>query len=566
MTAPAPQELNVIEFKRVSTDRQDKARQDFDLADNRARFNLNVLRTISIKVSGTKVLTNEDVQCMMAELSHPGVDGISTSAIDRIFRPKDYEGVLMLQYFHANKKVIVSTKEGYVEPWTDPGWDICMGAAQKAGSEWREIKRRTSGGRRRAHAQNKPMNTTAPFGLLYLDKYHRDVEGRSQYFIEDPAPSSIGTSRREIVEMIFRWRHVERMKTYQIVRRLNQRGILTCGKRNKDGSWQYEPGLWTRNTVIQLLKNRHYIGEHWEGDVPCPSFVDRNVFEAVQKSFLTEKGKADKEGRPTRHRVLSRFLWCARCNHRMYVHRRVAYYYRCIHFDQKHQKRACDPRNVRCEVIEPLVFAIIWKHITDPALLLRNARAFYDTLPSKSATAKLERELASVQGRIERLQNMVELGTMDAAKGNAKILEAMKRVREIEAELRAAGSVISLPSLRLAEAACSSIAQGPMPTRFETQRPVLEKLVDLKIAYDGATVDITGKVPVEASAERGQKCNGGVRADSQREGVHLVGNRRFWVNYRLKHLQPRAKVPSLVRGLAGTHCGTGTEDFPEEAG
>ena len=136
--------LNVIEMLRVSSDKQDVERQEYDVAENRERHNLNVLRAIRLKISGTKVLTNEDVQQMIAELSHPGVDGVSLSCIDRLLRPKDFDALRMLQYFFDEKKAIISTKEGYVEPWTDAGWELWMNASTKAGAELRELKRRTS--------------------------------------------------------------------------------------------------------------------------------------------------------------------------------------------------------------------------------------------------------------------------------------------------------------------------------------------------------------------------------------------------------------------------------------
>jgi DNA invertase Pin-like site-specific DNA recombinase len=512
MTAPniALKHLNVVELARVSTDKQDLTRQEFDLADNREKFGLNVLRTIRIKISGTKVLTNEDVQLMIEQLSHPGLDAVSCSAIDRLFRPEDFS-FLLLQEFHKQHKAIISTKEGYVEPWTPEGWATCMRAVMQAGSELFEIKRRTKGGRRKAHAQNKPMNTCAPYGLLYIDKYSRDADGKSQYYIEDPAPSSIGISKREVVVMIFRWRYEERLKTYQIVRRLNERGILTGGKRNKDGSWQFEPGLWTRTTVIQLLQNKHYIGEHWEGckkvDVPCPKFIDRDVFQAVQDSFV--ENKQNRPGRPTHKGLFSQFLVCARCKHKMYLHYRPRYpSYRCVHFDYKHLKRACNLKQIACHLVDPVAFALIWKNLTTLELLLENAKAHYDSLPSKGATAKLEKERTAVQGRIERMQDMVYQGTIDPDKGNAKILGDMKRLREIEADLRMAGSVVNLPPARLVESACRKIAEGRMPSTFDTQRPVLEKLVDLRVAYDGEYIEITGKVPVpKVSANRGQRCD-----------------------------------------------------------
>ena len=43
MMAPAPKKLNVIEMERVSTDKQDLARQKYDLEANREKFGLNVL-------------------------------------------------------------------------------------------------------------------------------------------------------------------------------------------------------------------------------------------------------------------------------------------------------------------------------------------------------------------------------------------------------------------------------------------------------------------------------------------------------------------------------------------
>lgn len=506
MTAPAPKSLKVFEFKRVSTDRQDTERQDFDLSDNRARFPMQVVRSIAVKVSGTKVMTNDAVQQMMAEL--PKVDGVSVSSIDRLFRPDDFS-FLLLQEFHKHRKVIISTKENYVEPWTPEGWATCMRAAIQAGSELFEIKRRTSGGRRTAHAHNTPMNTAPPYGILYVDKYSRDAQGKCQYFIEDPTPASNGMSKRDVVVMIFKWRAAG-IKTYKIVKMLNEMGVLSAGGRAlKDGKPQFDPGLWQRNPVLRLLKNKHYIGEHWEGGklikVACPQFVSRELFEAVQAALITKK-----EGRPSKLRTLSHLIWCGRCGgkHRMYTSkRRATWAYRCTLFDYRRLKRACDLRQVEALLIERVVFTAVWKHVTDPALLLRNARAYYESLPTRSATAKLEKQRDALRTAIEKVQRMVEKSTMDEDKGNARILENMEQLKVIEAELRTSNSMISLPTLKQIEAGCRAIGSGPMPSKFDTQRPVLDKLVDFAVHYDGEFATITGKVPV---AEAGQKCNRGI--------------------------------------------------------
>jgi hypothetical protein len=106
----------VIEMLRVSSDRQDVERQEYDVAENREKFDLNVLRTIRLKISGTLAMTDPEVQQMIADLAQPGVDAVSISAIDRLFRPRDYKSVAIYEFFADNGKAIISTKEGLVEP------------------------------------------------------------------------------------------------------------------------------------------------------------------------------------------------------------------------------------------------------------------------------------------------------------------------------------------------------------------------------------------------------------------------------------------------------------------
>jgi DNA invertase Pin-like site-specific DNA recombinase len=508
MAAPAIRRYRVENFERVSTDRQETERQRFDLQDNEEQFSLDSIETVRMKISGTKVNTQDDWKKMLERMKRPDRDGINISALDRLFRPEDFAIIgEALQVFKDHKKYIFSTKEGVIEPWTPRGWQTCMEAVLQAGKELAELKRRTAGGRRKAHAKNTPMNTTPCYGILYRDKYSRDAEGKCQYFYEDPEPASTGQPRRAIVDMIFNWRYIERLKVYRIVKRLNNAGILTGGKRK-----QWEPGMWTRSTVIQLLRNRHYIGEHWEGgkkiDVRCPQFVSREVFEAVQQSFLVEKDNEDKQGRDSATALLHTYLVCDRCKHKMNYHQRPKqkHVYRCMHMNYKTYKRACTMGQIQARIIEPVVFLAVWKHLTEPGLLLANARAYYDSLPARPAAAALESELAEVMARIERTAAMVRLGTYNFDRGNAEILDDQKRIAEIQAELRTAG-VIDLPAAHVIEGACRRIAEGKMPSTFDTQRPVLERLVDFNVYWDGEDATVTGKVPVPAAAIGGRKCN-----------------------------------------------------------
>lgn len=518
MVAPTLEvRYNVIELERVSTNKQDLERQEYDLADNRAEYGLNPIRKFKIKESGEKVLKHEDIAELVKELKRPGVDGVSLSAIDRFARPQDLVSIAFFQIFIDLQKVLVSKREGLIEPWKPRGRKLLLNSLIQAGNELSDLKDRLQSNRRKQHAQNKPMNTCAPYGIVYVDKYNRDAEGKSQYYREDTTPIDYapektpveGLTRRGVVEMIYRWRHKERLKTYRIVKRLNDLGILTGGRKYQDGSWRYEPGIWERKTVIQLMHNRHYIGEHWEGgkkvDVRCPQYIERDVFDAVQNSFA--ENTEVRNGRPSKQRLLYEFLECGKCRtpsvrHRMRVDTSRTPMYRCNNYDPKILRKRCHAKAVHCDLLDGIIFGVIWKHLTQPELLMANAKAYYDSLPSRGAGAKLEKELAEVEGRIERIQEMVVMGTMDKTKGNAKILEDMKRVREIEADLRAMGSVVNLPPQKLIEAACRMIAEGPEPSDFETRRPILEKLVDLNIVYNEGEYAITGKVPVAMAAKK----------------------------------------------------------------
>jgi hypothetical protein len=116
---------------------------------------------------------------------------------------------------------------------------------------------------------------------------------------------------------------------------------------------------------------------------------------------------------------------------------------------------------------------------------------------------------------------MVRTGAEDEATGTAQILEDKRRIAEIEIDLRAAGSVMTLPTARVIEAGCRRIVEsGVKLETSEERRPILEKFVDLKMIYGDGEVVIEGKVPVpEAAAVSGDhKCNRRVGTDPESKG------------------------------------------------
>jgi hypothetical protein len=187
--------------------------------------------------------------------------------------------------------------------------------------------------------------------------------------------------------------------------------------------------------------------------LPCPQFIEREVFEGVQQ--MLAEAKQMHNGRPATKHLLCRYLRCRKCGRRYRSrtqHRYAAYI--CGNYDYKLHRQLCRTPEIRCSTLEAVVWSAIWRHLTQPELLLTNTKAYYDSLPSTSGTAKLERELATVTSRMERTQRMVRFGTEDEQKGNALILQDKQRITEIQTELRAAGSILSLPSARVVEAGC----------------------------------------------------------------------------------------------------------------
>jgi len=102
---------------------------------------------------------------------------------------------------------------------------------------------------------------------------------------------------------------------------------------------------------------------------------------------------------------------------------------------------------------------------------------------------------------------MMQDSLLDYAKGKADIRACEDRIRQIDAELAAAGKVLSLPPLKQAEAAARMIADpANEPTSYEDRRTILEGIIDLRMKYFDGDLEITGAIPVPAaSAASGKK-------------------------------------------------------------
>src|SRR4051812_26531669 len=102
--------MRVISLLRVSTDKQDVARQRTDIERLRSRFGVEVVRTLELLgVPGTATLDDMQVRQVLDDLALPDVDGIGLSSLDRLFRPgKKYGQFAILDRFVDEGKKIWS--------------------------------------------------------------------------------------------------------------------------------------------------------------------------------------------------------------------------------------------------------------------------------------------------------------------------------------------------------------------------------------------------------------------------------------------------------------------------
>ena len=493
-------EPNVIALLRVSTDAQDVARQRADLERIKTKFGISVSRVLElVGVSGTATLEDSQVQQVLTDLQLQEIDGIALSALDRLFRPgKRYGQFSILDRFVDQRKRIWSMREGLIDPATDEGYDKCISAGGRAGAEWRELIRRTHDGRIEHLRAGKLDHGAAPFGYIYIPKWQANG-----------CRFEIHPERAQVVRDIFEWRRGG-MPIYQIAKRLNEAGILSTNG-----------GLWSRRVILQTLEKPTYKGEHQRFGItiPCPAIIDRETWEDAQR--VTAESRSKHVGRPSRKYLLRGLIWCARCGRRCITfpnHDRP--FYRCGNFVAKPPfQRQCHAPSVTQSVIEAAAWTEIWRTLTDPGLLLKLARAYYDSQEKPAGTDGIETKLARLRNKLATTQAMVQDNILDYALGRAEIRALQAEIREQEVELRNTGKILGMPPAAAAESAVREITQGIQdgiePVTYESRRAILDGIVDLRLSYDSGELTIEGKIPVPAeSTSSGQKnCDRRIDAD-----------------------------------------------------
>ena len=460
----------VLALLRVSTDKQDTLRQRRDLQRLTDRYGLVIVRTLEQHgVSGTKTLDNAEVQRLLDDLNDPSIDGLAVSSIDRLLRPKRFQTFGVFDRFVDLKKVIWSQAEGYADPATDEGYDTCIGAASRAGSEWRRLIQRIRDGKEEARlAKGNPDGpATLPRGLT-----HSKTNG---WAFDEAETARITEMFKLCVEGWSYHRIAARVGnnwTFQGVRSTLRNRLW------RDGTRTYSPNAIRSTALTQKI---------------IEPLIPVELFDACQREMDRRKESWGRSKRPRRF-LLSGLLSCT-CGKPWYMRGASAkegtskadYYYCSSRFPG--HGPSCNARSYQRLAVEHTVTVEVSKALCSEAVLLPILiEAFRET--PRQGGRNVEGEIRKLDAKRERILEQRADGLITREKCN-------QRIAAIDGELynlRRAAAPEPAPSgvdpRRIMAGFIRVFARfGKLP--FADQRQLLEEAIRIITIADGAIPRLT---------------------------------------------------------------------------
>lgn len=333
----------------------------------------------------------------------------------------------------------------------------------------------------------------APYGYRYVKK---DDKTLAYYEIIE--------SEAEVVRMIFEWYTVAGLNIGAIRDRLNERGYLT--PKNKTH--------WRRSTIWNVLNNPAYKGKACFGktcvvpskkitritrlrggvrtrntrqsrlpqekwiEIPVPAIISEDTF-AIAQDFLIQNKKlaSRKTIEPS---LLQGIVHCQKCS---YALSRISnrskksrqYYYYCggsVAYHHPNRKAVCDQKNIRCEILDNIVWSEVLKLLEDPTLIQleldRRLKTAQNFTPTTRRQETLSLELTRIQKSMERIVTAYQddLLSIDELRTRLPILRQKEKTINAELASIKAQTADKASYLQLAETISSFL--GRMRANAET--------------------------------------------------------------------------------------------------
>ena len=265
-------------------------------------------------------------------------------------------------------------------------------------------------------------------GLLEAAKKHHVPGGNAISYGYRAAPDKtyeIEPKEAPIVKEIFD-QYANGKTESEIIRWLNEQG-----HRTKRGA------KFTRTSLTKMLKNERYVGTYIYKDIireenVIPQLVSKDVFRKVQEMLQINRRMPSHKWSYADY-ILTGKLFCGKCGSTMVGVSGTSKtgdkhsYYSC---SKRWKERACDKKNVRQDLIEPLVLKEVYALLDDRELIQFIADKTWELYlkqdNERAEIKAMEAELQNVEKGIANLVKSIEAGIFN------DIIQ--KRMNELESQ------------------------------------------------------------------------------------------------------------------------------------
>lgn len=333
-----------------------------------------VAKYIDRALSGTSD-NRPQFQRMIADSREGGFEAVLVYKLDRFARNRYDSAIYKKKLRDSGVRVISAT-----ESISDTPEGIIMEGLLEAMDEYysAELARKMKRGIEESFRKGYYLNRVAPFGYKLIDR--RLVPD------DETAP---------LVPEIFR-KYLGGMKLAEIAAHMNGRGIPTTAGTS-----------WKTMDVSRLLHRRIYIGEYtfgnFEGVMPCPQIVERELFDAVQQRLAVSTKQ--KRKRMDYDYMLTGKLVCAECGNSVCgTTARDRHYYYC--------RRCKGARAIDADYLHEKVTAALDEYLNADKVseLAAAAYAEYQKEEQVDERPALEHELRTVDAQIQNAVNAIVAG------------------------------------------------------------------------------------------------------------------------------------------------------------
>ncbi|MBQ4585189.1 MAG: recombinase family protein [Clostridia bacterium] len=400
-------------YARYSSDNQREESIEGQIRENTAYAERNGITIVGHYIDraySAKTDNRPEFQRMIKDSARCGFDVIIVWKLDRFARNR-YDSARYKMLLKKNDVRVISATEAI----SQGAEGIILEAVLEGMAEYysADLSEKVSRGMKENALKCVYNGGIVPLGFKIDEERHYQI---------DPETAPI------IVEIFTRYDNGDRM--VDIIDDLNRRGI-------KNGVGR----PFNRNSIGSIIKNRHYIGEYFHGDVVIPdafpALINYELFDRVNKKH-ERNHKIAGRFRAKEKYILGTKLFCGKCKAMMHgdcakkSNGTVYRYYRC--YNKK--ERLCDKKAVKKSWIEDLVIGKIMELLMDDAMLNKIADSIMDLYKcDENAIAVLEGQLRGTQRSIDNLVRAIERGVVTSST-QARLEELEEDAKRLQSAIR----------------------------------------------------------------------------------------------------------------------------------